>query len=171
MTILQPGGRAHASPTSLGRAASALGALDAFSFWVVPADHRSAGDLIVVGTTGGFLIRVCDRQGRFDLSGGIPAIDHRAIPGLRGVRSAAKGVRGTLGRASVFVDVEPVVCLTDAVGGAPVTAKDVRFVHVRDLAGDLSARPRILEQGRAQRGARALGVKLAGDHKRHFTMG
>lgn len=171
MTILRLGGRSHASPEARARTAAALAMLDPFSFWVVPADLRSAGDLIVVGTTGAFLIQVCDRKGKFGLSGGIPAIEHRAVPGLRGVRVAARHVRATLGRASVFVDVEPVVCLTDAVMGAPVTAKGVRFLHARDLATDLSARPRILEQGRAQRGARALGVKLAGDQKRHFTVG
>ena len=63
------------------------------------------------------------------------------------------------------------MCLTEAVAGAPTTSKGVTILHLRDLVSHISSRPRVLEHGRAQRGARALGMTIAGDHKRHFTVG
>ena len=93
------------------------------------------------------------------------------IPGLIRLRRTAKRVTATLGQASVFVEAEPLVCLTDAVAGAATTSKGVRILHLSDLVPFISDRPRVLQHGRAQRGARALGMTIAGDHKRHFTVG
>jgi hypothetical protein len=169
MSVLRTRGTPAASPAALAHVAAALDALDPFSFWVVPAGRGTAGDLVVIGSTGAFLIGVRDAEGRLDHGRGTPTIAGRPIQGLRGLRAAAKRVSASLRQASVFTDVEPVVCLTDAVVGAPFTSKGVRVVHVRDLAHELSARPRTLERGRIQRGARALGMSLAGDDRRHFT--
>jgi hypothetical protein len=47
----------------------------------------------------------------------------------------------------------------------------VRVVHVRDLAKDIADRPRVLLRLRAQRAARVLGMKLAGDERRIFIGG
>ena len=63
------------------------------------------------------------------------------------------------------------LCLTEAVAGAPTTSKGVAILHLRDLVTHISSRPRVLEHGRAQRGARALRRTIAGDQKRHFTVG
>ena len=171
MTILKSGRREIGSAAARSRVASGLAALDEFSFWTVPVDDRTSGDLIVVGSTGAFVVAACDLAGPVSTAWGTPTVGGYTIPGLRGMRGAARRVRSTLGTASVFTDVEPMICLTEAIMGPPMTVKGVRILHVRDLARDLSARPRALEQGRAQRGARALGMKLAGDHKRHFTTG
>lgn len=169
MTVFHRRSTPPASAAAHARVIDALGALDPFSFLVVPAADEVAGDIVVVGSTGAFLVGVRDEEGRLDHGRGAPTIAGRPISGLRGLRSAAAQVGATLRRASVFTDVEPVVCVTRAVAGAPFTAKGVRVVHVRDLARELSARPRILERGRVQRGARALGMTLAGDDRRHFT--
>lgn len=148
-----------------------LGRLDAFSFWVVPTGPKTRGDLVVVGATGAFLIEACGFPGRLDHGRGAPTVGGLVIPGLLRLKKAAKGVTTTLGRASVFVETEPVLCLTEAVAGAPTTSKGVTVLHLRDLASHISSRPRALEHGRAQRGARALGMTIAGDHRRHFTAG
>lgn len=159
------------SPAAVARVTTALGRLDAYSFWVVPATPKIRGDLIVVGATGAFLIEVSDLPGKLEYGRGAPTVGDVVIPGLLRLKRAAKRTTATLGAASVFVEAEPIVCLTDAVAGAATTSKGVLVLHVRDLVPHISGRPRVLEHGRAQRGARALGMKLAGDHKRHFTQG
>ena len=87
------------------------------------------------------------------------------------MRSAAKAVGTKLTAASVGVGVEPVLCLTFAVAGAPRTIKGVRVVQAADIAADISKRPRGLPVSRAQRAARVLGMELAGDRSRHFLPG
>ncbi len=159
------------SPAAVARVTAELGRLDAFSFWVVPTGAKTRGDLVVVGATGAFLIEVCALPGRLDYGRGAPTVGDLVIPGLLRLKKAAKGVTTTLGRASVFAEAEPVLCLTEAVAGAPTTSKGVAILHLRDLVTHISSRPRVLEHGRAQRGARALGMTIAGDHKRHFTVG
>ncbi|MGZ5318660.1 MAG: hypothetical protein ACXWZD_09360 [Actinomycetota bacterium] len=148
-----------------------LGRLDSFSFWVVPTGTKTRGDLVVVGATGVFLIETCALPGRLDYGRGAPTVGDLVIPGLLRLKKAAKQVTSTLGRASVFAEAQPVVCLTEAVAGAPTTSKGVAILHLRDLVTHISSRPRVLEHGRAQRGARALGMTIAGDEKRHFTVG
>jgi hypothetical protein len=148
-----------------------LGRLDSFSFWVVPAGPKTRGDLVVVGATGAFVIEVCSLPGRLEYGRGVPTVGDVVIPGLLRLKKASKQVTATLGRASVFAEAEPVLCLTEAVAGAPTNSKGVAIVHRRDLVTHISSRPRVLEHGRAQRGARALGMTIAGDEKRHFTRG
>ncbi|MGZ8587040.1 MAG: hypothetical protein ACXWYU_04985 [Actinomycetota bacterium] len=148
-----------------------LGRLDSFSFWVVPTGAKTRGDLVVVGATGAFLIETGALPGRLDYGRGAPTVGDLVIPGLLRLKKAAKQVTSTLGRASVFAEAQPVVCLTEAVAGAPMTSKGVAILHLRDLVTHISSRPRVLEHGRAQRGARALGMTIAGDEKRHFTVG
>lgn len=157
------------SPAAIARVTAELGRLDSFSFWVVPTGAKTRGDLVVVGATGAFLIETCALPGRLDYGRGAPTVGDLVIPGLLRLKKAARGVTSTLGRASVFAEAEPVVCLTEAVAGAPTSSRGVTVLHLRDLVGHISARARVLEQGRAQRGARALGMTIAGDHKRHFT--
>jgi hypothetical protein len=64
----------------------------------------------------------------------------------------------------------PIVCLTEAIAGPPVDATGVRFVKVADLARDISARPGVQSNTRVQAAARVLGVHIAGDKDRHFTV-
>jgi hypothetical protein len=151
----------------LARVARALHRLDAYSFWVVPADPRSAGDMIVVGITGAFLIAAWPAPGAFSVERGRPSVDEQAIPAIRALRSDGKRLRAKLSAASVSAEVEPVVCLTHATIGMPRDVKGVRFVGIAELVSDLTSRPRILELPRVQRAVRALGVEIAGDAQRH----
>jgi len=159
------------SPAAVARVTGELGRLDPFSFWVVPAGPTTRGDLVVVGATGAFVIEVCSLPGRLEFGRGAPTVGDLVIPGLLRLKKAAKHVTTTLGRASVFVEAEPVLCVTGAMAGAPTTSKGVAILHRRDLVTHISSRPRVLEHGRAQRGARALGMTIAGDDRRHFTVG
>ena len=158
------------SGSGVAEVSSELGRLDAFSFWVVPSGSLSrAGDLIVAGTTGVFLIAAWPAPGAFSISRGRPVVEDKPIPGVRALRSDAKRLGSRLAASSVFGSVEPVVCLTDASMGMPRTVKGVRILSIGELVKDLTARPRALEQIRVQRAARVLGVQIPGDPKRHFA--
>ncbi len=147
--------------------AKELGRLDPYSFWVVPTQPDQPGDLIVAGTTGVFLIAACGREGHLR-PGRRPTVGDSAIR-VRPVRAAAKRLGERLSRASVFVPVEPVVVVTHATAGAPISVSGVRFVHARDVVRDLTGRTGALSRSRAQRAARVLGMELAGDKARHFS--
>jgi hypothetical protein len=158
------------SGSGVAEVSNELGRLDAFSYWVVPSGSLSrAGDLIVAGTTGVFLIAAWPAPGAFSLSRGRPMVGGDPIPGVRALRSDAKRLGARLAASSDFGSVEPVVCLTDAAVGMPRTVKGVRYVSNGDLVKDLTARPRVMEQIRVQRAARVLGVQIPGDQKRHFA--
>jgi hypothetical protein len=45
----------------------------------------------------------------------------------------------------------------------------VRILQISEVARDLTNRSRTMPVSRAQRAARALGLELAGDQKRHFA--
>jgi hypothetical protein len=154
---------------ALARVSSALRSLDAFSFWVVPSRDANRDDLIVAGTTGVFLVMPCNRAGALMFGASGASIGSAAVPGLRGLKRAAKALGPTLTAAAVSATVEPVVCCTLAITGPPRTLRGVRYLHVRDLARDLSGRPSSLPRGRAQRAARTLGMHIAGDEGRHFS--
>lgn len=164
-----PGSSDASSP--FVRVTAALGRLDAYSFWTVPTPPKIAGDLIVVGATGAFVVQVCDLTGRLGYGRRSASVDDVAIKGLRQLKRSAKRTTSMLSDASVYIEAEPIVCLTEAIAGAATTVNEVRILHLRDLVPHISGRPRVLEQGRAQRGARALGMHLAGDRSRHFTVG
>lgn len=156
-------GSAHAA------VARALRRLDAYSFFVVPGDEWHA-DFAVVGTTGAFLVSVCDLAGVARVDARRPTVGERPVAGLRRLRAGAKRCTTKLGQASMFATVEPIVCLTQAIAGPPVEHAGVRFTKVDDLARSISARPAVQSHTRAQVAARALGVHVAGDHKRHFVV-
>lgn len=158
------------SGSGVAEVSSELGRLDAFSYWVVPSGSLStAGDLIVAGTTGIFLIAAWPAPGAFSISRGRPVVEGKPIPGVRALRSDAKRLGARLAASSVFGSVEPVICLTSAATGMPRTIKGVRILSIGDLVKDLTARPRVMEQIRVQRAARVLGVQIPGDPKRHFA--
>lgn len=148
---------------------STLGRLDPVSYWTVPAGTASSGDVVVTGVTGVFLVAAYDRPGVLTVDRGKPRIDGKAIPGLRGLRKDARDLATTLDEARVFADVEPMVCLTRATVGAPRTVGGVRIVGLEGLTRDLTARPTRVQHARAQRVARALGMQIAGDQRRHFV--
>jgi hypothetical protein len=154
---------AHAS------VARALGRLDAYSFFVVPG-HDWDADFAVVGTTGAFLITVCDLPGLAQVEARRPVVGEAPVRGLRKLRSGAKRFTNRLGAAATFASAVPIVCLTRAVAGPPVDGAGVRFAKVADLAREISARPAVQSHTRAQTAARALGVRIAGDQQRHFTV-
>ena len=99
-----------------------------------------------------------------------PVVGDRAVPSLRQLRSGARRFAGRLTKASALASVVPIVCLTQAIAGPPVDAAGVRFVKLADLSRDISARPGMQSHTRAQSAARALGVHVAGDQRRHFTV-
>ena len=154
---------------ALEAAARELGRLDAYSFFVMPA-HEWNGDFAVIGTTGAFLIATCDLAGVARVDSRRPTVGDDAVPGLRKLRSGLRRFSARLGEASVFAAVVPMVCLTRAIAGPPVEGASVRFVKLADLARDISARPGMQSHTRAQAAARALGMNVAGDQKRHFTV-
>jgi hypothetical protein len=154
-----------------GRVAVAreLGRLDPYSFFTLPA-HGWNADVAVIGTTGAFLVSVCDLAGVAHVDSRRPAVGDRAVPGIRKLRSGLRRFSAKLGDAAMFAEVVGVVCLTEAIAGPAVDAAGVRFVKVADLARDISARPVAQSHTRAQAAARALGVHIAGDQGRHFTV-
>jgi hypothetical protein len=154
----------------LARLSKELGRLDPYSFWVVPAGTLSdAGDLIVAGSTGLFLMAVWPTPGAFSVSRGRPMVDDQAIPGVRQLRLDAKRLSAQLSASSVSATVEPLICLTHGVAGMPRDVKGVHVVALGDLIKDLASRSRTLEASRVERAARVLGVQIAGDRKRHFA--
>jgi hypothetical protein len=158
------------SGSGVAQVSSELGRLDSFSYWVVPSGSLSrAGDLIVAGTTGVFLIAAWPGSGAFSLSRGRPVVQDKPIPGVRALRSDAKRLGARLAASTDFGSVEPVVCLTNAAMGMPRTVRGVRILLIGDLVKDLTVRPRVMERIRVQRAARVLGVQIPGDHKRHFA--
>lgn len=159
----KPGASTH---TAVSRA---LGRLDPFSFFVVPA-HEWNADFAVIGTTGAFLVVVCDLPGVARVDSRRPVVGDRSVPGLRRLRSGRRRFSSRLGEASTFAQVVPIVCLTEAIAGPPVDATGVRFVKVADLARDISARTGVQSNTRAQAAARMLGMRIAGDQDRHFTV-
>jgi hypothetical protein len=154
----------------VARLSKELGRLDPYSFWIVPAgSHSSAGDLIVAGATGLFLMAAWPAPGAFSLSRGRPMVGDTPIPGVRRLRSDAKGLSALLAAASVSTRVDPVICLTHGVAGMPRDVKGIHIVALGDMIRDLTSRPRVMEPTRVQRAARVLGVQLAGDRRRHFA--
>jgi hypothetical protein len=164
--------RQHDERASAARSAmaSALGRLDPYSFFSVPAEPSSGGDMVVVGTTGAFLLKACGLSGVAQLRGRRPVVGDHAVPGLRALRSGARRLEQRLVESSALADVEPIVCLTEAMTGGPTEAAGIRFVRVEELARDLSARPGVQSHTRAQSAIRMLGMQIAGDQKRHFAV-
>jgi hypothetical protein len=143
--------------------AAQLQRLDPFTFWTLPSE--GAADFVVVGATGAFLVAVVPALGKADVHKGHLVVDGVSLDGGRRLRAEAKRLQLTLSRANVAVRVEPVLCLTHAIAGAPRSDRGVRVVQVRDLAKDMTDRPQALPHLRAQRAARALGMKLDGDEQ------
>lgn len=147
----------------------ALGRLDPYSFFVVPANEWNA-DFAVVGTTGAFLIATCTLEGVARIGSRRPIVGDRAIKGVRRLRSGLRRFSARLTSSSMFAQCVPIVCFTAAIAGPPVDSAGVRFVKVADLARDISARPGVQSNTRAQAAARVLGMHIAGDEGRHFTV-
>ena len=154
---------------ALSALTSALAKLDPFGYWTVPTGSGSRADVVVAGVTGVFLIAAYDRPGVMTVERGKPRVAKKAVPGLRNLKKDAKGLAAVLTASQVFAQVEPVVCLTRATVGAPRTVGGVRVVGVDALTKDLTGRPATVPHARAQRVVRALGMRLAGDQRRHFV--
>jgi hypothetical protein len=154
-----------------GRAAlvRALTKLDPWNFWTVPLGDAERGDFAVVGATGAFLLFTCDLGGYLESADRTVTVGGDKVGGFRAMRSAAKVLSNRLSAASVAVEAEPVLVLTMATAGSPRTVKGVRILQISEVARDLTNRSRTMPVSRAQRAARALGLELAGDQKRHFA--
>ena len=149
---------------------TALRALDPFSFWVVPTNDPSPGDLVVVGTTGVFLVSPSGLPGVVNF--GVTGADvSGSAVAVRALKRTRKAVQVRMVESSVSVSVEAMICFTTAMMGAPMTVRGVRFLTLKDLVGDIAGRSASLERARAQRAARALGMRIAGDENRHFALG
>ena len=149
--------------------AQAIRKLDPYSFFSLPG-QRWGGLFVVVGTTGSFLIGECDLEGVGRIQGLRPTVGQKAVAGLRALRRGSRSLERTLVAASMPGDVVTIMCLTRAIAGPPVDTAGVRFVTVQDLAKDISSRASVQANTRAQSAARALGVQIAGDHRRHFAL-
>jgi hypothetical protein len=158
----------HVGSKSEALVAQALRRLDPFSFFSLPG-QQWGGMFVVVGTTGSFLIGVCELEGVARIEGLRPTVGQRAVKGLQHLRRGSRSLQRKLVSTSMPGKVVPMMCLTRAIAGSGVDTAGVRFVTVQDLAKDISARPTVQANSRAQSAARALGVQLAGDQKRHFT--
>jgi len=141
-----------------------LSRLDPWSYWVVPLPRERVGDFLVVGTTGAFLVAVCGSEGRVSGNGSRVKVGRRPVRGLSRVRRAARRLRGRLAQVAVYTEVEPVVCLTRAVAGAPRRVRDVLVVGLPDLVREITGRPKALVPSRARRAAESLGP---GNPRRH----
>jgi hypothetical protein len=153
---------------ALARVAKELARLDPYSFWTVPADPSTGADIVVTGATGLFLISAVGTEGVLHLEKR-PSIGDEELP-LKALKTGAKQINSSLSTSSVVGLVEPVFVLTRALAGPPTTAAGVRFVKVVDLAAELTSRPKSITPERAQQVARLLGMQLAGDRNRHFTI-
>lgn len=138
-----------------------LARLDPWSFWVAVLPEGESADLAVVGTSGAFAIAVCGLAGALHAEDDKLTVGGRPVRGLKEMRTAARRTKGKLLDAAVFTDVVPIVCLSRAAAGAPLTVRGVRVVGLVDLVAEITNRERALLPNRAQRGAQALGTVLA----------
>lgn len=143
-----------------GRVARELRRLDPWSYWIVPAPAEEFGDFIVVGTTGAFLVMVVPTDGYAETTGRKLKVEGKKVAGLPALRRSARRIRGRLAVSSVFVEVEPVACLTRAPAGAPRTVGGVRAVPVPELVHDITRREKVLLPNRARKGAESLGLAI-----------
>lgn len=150
-------------PTAEDRALvrAELARLDPWSFWAVELRDDGA-EYAVVGRTGAFVITLVPLPGYVEPDrrglrvGGVP------LTGYRLARRAARRLHGRLLQVPAFCEVEPVLCLTQAVAGAPRTVRGVRVVSVGGLAADLASRGNTMDPQTARRAAEALGRVLPG---------
>ena len=169
----------HAAPMprartrGMGRIApprTSLRRLDAYSFFIVPADSSCGGDVVVVGTTGAFLIKACGLSGVAVVKGRRPVVGDGPSRACGALRAGASGWAPAL---SCEVDAgggRAIVCLTEAIAPAVVDAAGVRFVKVsRYRAGAVGAARRAVPHQSPERCTRA-GVQVAGDQRRHFAV-
>ncbi len=147
------------SASDAGRVARELQRLDRWTYWVVPAPAEESGDLIVVGVTGAFLLMALSTEGYADTTGRALKIEGKRVGGLSALRRSARRLRGRLAAAAVFAEVEPVVCLTRALAGAPRTIGRVRVVPISALVRDITERQKVLGPSRARRAAESLGFE------------
>jgi hypothetical protein len=160
VSFLSGGGRSGAEAEDHRRVREALFRLDPWSFWSVPLDDSSGADYAVVGTTGAFAIAICALEGYAEPAGSGLRIGETKVDSFRALRQVARTLRGRLSDASVFTDVQPVLCLTRAIAGAPRTVRAVRVMRFEDLATEIGGRERTLDFGTAKNGAMALGTPL-----------
>jgi hypothetical protein len=143
------------------RVRAELARLDPWSFWVVPPEQGHGASYAVVGTTGAFEIALCVLEGYAQTEGAGLRIGDARLRGFREVKGAARAAHRRLHDASVFVEVDPVICLVRAQAGASRTVRGVRVVRLEDLAASIAQRERALEPTSAKRGAQALGTPIA----------
>ena len=151
------------------RVAAALRTLDPFSFWVMPSPDARADDLIVAGTTGIFLVMPSSLSGvlQFGMTGA--AIGTQKVADVGGLKRRAKalqaklgGGRGLRGRGAGGLSHACAHRQQDRARRALRPGEGSR-------EGPQPAVPARSPRGRAQRAARALGMHIAGDERRHFT--
>lgn len=138
-----------------------LARLDPWSFWAVALEDEGA-DYAVIGRTGAFAIALVGLEGYVEPSRRGLRVGEVELGGFREIARAARRLHGRLLRASAFTDVEPVLCLTRAVAGAPRVVRGVRVVRVADLATEIVGRAHALDPSTARRAAESLGRVLRG---------
>lgn len=138
-----------------------LARLDPWSYWLAVLSADAFGDFAVVGTTGAFLVAVCGLEGPFHAEGDRLTVGGRPLGGLREARGAARRAKAKLHDAAVFTEVRPLICLSRAIAGAPLSVRGVRVVGLADLVSEITSRESTLVASRAKRGAEVLGRVLS----------
>lgn len=138
-----------------------LARLDPWSFWAVELRDEGA-EYAVLGRTGAFVITLVPLPGYVEPDRRGLRVGGAPLTGYRPARRAARRLHARLLQVPAFCDVEPVLCLTRAVAGAPRTMRGVRVVSVGDLATDIASRENAMDPQTARRAAETLGRVLPG---------
>jgi hypothetical protein len=139
-----------------------LGRLDPWNFWFALPPDPGLGDAVVVGVTGGYLIRVDDRPGYLTVDGSKASIGSARVTGLWSHRRAARRLGRWFTGRNVFVDVDPVLCLSRANAAGPRTVRGVTIVAREHLSSALASGEQRVAQLHAKKAAKALGLSPDG---------
>lgn len=137
--------------------------LDPWTFWFALPPDDGFGDAVVVGITGAFLIEVNDAAGYLSVSGARASVDGTRLRRVLHARRAARKLKYWFRSKNVFVDVEPIVCLTHATAAGPRKIRGVNIVAREHLSTVIAAREQAIAPLHAKKAARALGVDPEGD--------
>ena len=133
--------------------------LDPWAFCVAPGSDLGA-DFLVIGLTGAFVVFVNQEKGYVTAGFGRIDVGGNKAASPRRLRSAAKKLKSRLSSMSVYADVEPVLCCTDATIGAPRKVKGVWIASPSDAVKLMARRPNAVPRPSAKRAAQTLGAKM-----------
>ncbi|MEX0756035.1 MAG: hypothetical protein WD206_08820 [Actinomycetota bacterium] len=139
--------------------------LDPWMFWFArPPKDSGFGAAVVVGVTGAFLIQANDATGYLKVGTASASVGDERIGGFLRARRAARKLHYWFSGKNVFLDVEPVICLTRATAAGPRRVRGVTICAREHLATVLARGEQTVAPLHAKKAARALGLSPdAGD--------